>query len=363
MMMDAITPKTRNLALHRRNTLLLIGVCALLATLGTQAGTLRLGAPVINGNQYTFPVVLQGNAEGVAALDFRLAYDPAVFTPVGAQSGRSALQAQKQVSSNVSAPGEFIVVLVGFNQNTVAPGEVVEVVLEKISNAADGNTVLRIAQPTLATNVGVEIDSRGVGRTVRFDSDAVANNEDEDATDPLDDDTDTTLASRNSDSQAPGDTNSRQSSGPLFVTPSPYQTPRSTSTKQTSPIATSAKGGTPNRSNTTQTKSESVGNSKIAAVPQDTATAPTPSQNVDAVAKVTPETGTTKELDSDIADGSLATKTAQTTVSKGVTDIHPKESSQRSERGGQSGAKYATLLLLAIGVPLGLFMLLRIAGK
>ncbi len=360
MMMDAITPKTRNLALHRRNTLLLIGVCALLVTLGTQAGTLRLGAPVINGNQYTFPVVLQGNAEGVAALDFRLAYDPAVFTPVGAQSGRSALQAQKQVSSNVSAPGEFIVVLVGFNQNTVAPGEVVEVVLEKISNAADGNTVLRIAQPTLATNVGVEIDSRGVGRTVRFDSDAVANNEDEDATDPLDDDTDTTLASRNSDSQAPEEAESRPGNGPIFVTPTSHQTQVATPTKQTSPVAPSTKNGAPNRPGTTP---ESTDNPRIAALPQSATPVPTSPQDVDTAAKTTPQTGIIEELNGSNSDNGHAKNNTQTLIPKEVTSDNPKKSKESNKGGRQSGAKYATLLLLAIGVPLGLFMLLRIAGK
>lgn len=145
-----------------------IGLLALLSV-PLPAGTLRLGPPVVRNNQYTFPVYLQGNANGVAALDFRLAYDPAVFSPVSASSGASAVQAQKQISSNVAEPGEFVVVMMGFNQNSVRPGEVVALVMEKIGEPADGQSTLRINEPTMATIEGVEIDSNGLARTVRFD--------------------------------------------------------------------------------------------------------------------------------------------------------------------------------------------------
>lgn len=146
---------------------------ALLALLGfvflpAQGATLRLGAPEISENQYRFPVYLQGGADDVAALDFRLAYDPAVFVPVSAHSGPSAASAQKQVSSNVAVPGEFVVVMMGFNQNSVAPGEVVQIVLEKIHEPETGESILRIAEPTMATVDGAEIDSRGLARTIQF---------------------------------------------------------------------------------------------------------------------------------------------------------------------------------------------------
>lgn len=160
----------------------LLGTLALAAG-PLYAGTLRLGTPEVQNNQYTFPVYLQGNADGVAALDFRLAYDPAVFSPVSANSGRSAVQAQKQVSSNIAAPGEFVVVMMGFNQNAVQPGEVIAVVLEKIGEPAEGRSILRINEPTMATIDGTEIDSSGAARTVRFDSEK----DGDDGAEPVDD--------------------------------------------------------------------------------------------------------------------------------------------------------------------------------
>ena len=143
-----------------------LGLCTL-----ASAGTLSLGKPVVQNNQYTFPVNLQGDAEGVAALDFRLSYDPAVFSPVSAQTGHSAVTAQKQISSNVAEPGEFVVVMMGFNQNEVQPGTVVELVLEKIGEPASGQSELLIAEPTMATYEGVELDSSGQARVVRFGED------------------------------------------------------------------------------------------------------------------------------------------------------------------------------------------------
>lgn len=140
-----------------------LGLCSL-----ASAGTLSLGKPVVQNNQYTFPVNLQGNAGGVAALDFRLSYDPAVFSPVSAHSGNSAVVAQKQVSSNVTEPGEFVVVMMGFNQNEVQPGTVVQLVLEKIGEPANGQSELLIAEPTMATYEGVELESNGQASVVRF---------------------------------------------------------------------------------------------------------------------------------------------------------------------------------------------------
>ena len=61
----------------------------LLACFGlAQAGTLHVGAPTIDGHDYSFPILLSGDVEQVAALDFRLHYDPEVFEPVSAATGR-----------------------------------------------------------------------------------------------------------------------------------------------------------------------------------------------------------------------------------------------------------------------------------
>jgi hypothetical protein len=159
----------------------MLAVSLLLPLQISHAGTLSIGRPVIQNNQYTFPVNLQGNAEGVAALDFRLAYDPAVFSPVSAQIGTSGATAQKQVSSNVAEPGEFIVVMMGFNQNVVEPGTVVQVVLEKIGEPTNGQSELLINEPTMATYEGVEIDSSGQARVVKFGEESA---EDEGAEEP-----------------------------------------------------------------------------------------------------------------------------------------------------------------------------------
>lgn len=146
----------------------LLVVAILLGAVPVDAGTLRLGTPEVVENRYTFPVYLQGDADGVAALNFRLAYDPAVFSPVSASSGSSAARAQKQVSSNVASPGEFVVVMMGFNQNTVPAGEVIQLVMERVSNPETGSSLLQIAEPTMATVDGEEIHSRGLAREVRF---------------------------------------------------------------------------------------------------------------------------------------------------------------------------------------------------
>ena len=82
------------------------------------AGTLEFGRPTVEGEQYTIPVVLRGGDGRVAALDFRLRYDPVVFQPVSTATGPAARQSDKVVTANTAAPGEYVVVMMGLNQNT-----------------------------------------------------------------------------------------------------------------------------------------------------------------------------------------------------------------------------------------------------
>ncbi len=328
----------------------------LLAVVGASAGTLRLGTPTVNNNQYTFPVVLQGDAEGVAALDFRLAYDPAVFNPVSAQSGTTALQAQKQVSSNVAAPGEFVVVLMGFNQNTVGAGEVVEVVLEKIGEPSGGATTLRIAEPTLATNVGIEVDSRGVGRTLRFPSD-----KDDVSDEAVEEQSEQPDKAEEPPSQMDDESgpNATYPSGPMFVARAAPAL--SSDTENVAPSA-STNDGTPGgpalesadpRATAPDVRGEPIptGPTTVEVSPVSQSEKVTRPSAVDAPGS-TPQSPYDTEISA-----------TQPIDSKAVnTDKQEKQESDE-EKGRQGGAKYATLLLLAVSIPVGLLAILRIAGK
>lgn len=330
----------------------------MLAMASASAGTLRLGTPTINNNQYTFPVVLQGDAEGVAALDFRLAYDPAVFNPVSAQSGTTALQAQKQVSSNVAAPGEFVVVLMGFNQNTVGAGEVVEVVLEKIGEPSGGATTLRIAEPTLATNVGIEVDSRGVGRTLRFptDNDETSDDVAEDESEPTET-ADESPASMNDEGSPDG----TYPSGPIFVARAEQGLP---SDRENTGSAVSQSNGTtggPATAGTTTPSPSATSGANGAEIPSDSHTpalaATSQSEKVTRARRAdSPENTVHSPIDTEIS--------AAEPLDSEALKVDKQEKQELNEEKGRHGVpKYATLLLLAVSIPVGLLAILRIAGK
>jgi hypothetical protein len=139
------------------------------STGAADGGSIGLGRPTVVGSQYTIPVVLSGAADQVAALNFELSYDPAVFRPVAASSGPNALQANKIVNANMPEPGKYIVVMMGLNQETVRPGEVATLVMERVSAPEDGASDLSIDRPTLSTAQGLEIPSRGERRTITMD--------------------------------------------------------------------------------------------------------------------------------------------------------------------------------------------------
>jgi len=97
----------------------------------------------------------------VAALDFHLVFDPAVFEPVAAEPGPAALQAGKVVTANAAEPGRFIVVVLGLNQTALEDGLVAVVLLRRIGGQDGGVTTVAVQQPTLASWDGKALPSEG----------------------------------------------------------------------------------------------------------------------------------------------------------------------------------------------------------
>ena len=123
-------------------------------------GTLQIGDPKVEGNQVTIPVVLGGDVGGgVSALDFRLTYDPKILQPVSAVAGSSAANVDKRVMANMVAPGEYKVVMMGFNQTTCSSGEVVKVIMQRVGDSGTETGNLSLVGPTLSSADGALIDS------------------------------------------------------------------------------------------------------------------------------------------------------------------------------------------------------------
>lgn len=140
-------------------TVLILVLCCL----GTaHAGTLSLGQPAIQGDQYAFPVALAGADAQVSALDFRVQFDPRVFLPVSAAAGPAALAANKMVSANNPAPGQYVVVMMGLNQATVPGGIVANLVFQRTGDGEGAlATTVGITDLTLAGPDGSELAASG----------------------------------------------------------------------------------------------------------------------------------------------------------------------------------------------------------
>jgi hypothetical protein len=323
--------------------LLGLGLCSLAA-----AGTLSLGKPVVQNNQYTFPVNLQGNAEGVAALDFRLSYDPAVFSPVSANMGNSAVTAQKQVSSNVTEPGEFVVVMMGFNQNEVQPGTVVELVLEKIGEPASGQSELLIAEPTMATYEGVELDSNGQARVVNFGEEKT-DDETPETPAPVDEETDTETPTEVEN--ADGDLGSKPTGSFRVIVA------EETENKKKVPGATEATDGSasaqvPGLPTDPTTSAPSTGSG-----PADLPPGKAPDV---AAGGAAPMTATSEprliSIDGGGVDGATGDSNGAV-IPAGATPSDP--ASAPAGESGNRGMLFAILLLVAVALPVSAFVLLK----
>lgn len=137
-----------------------------------QVGTLDFGNLAFDGATVRVPVVLSGDTgDGVAAIDFRLRYDPDVFAPIGLTPGVAASEAGKQVLSNLVTPGEYVVLMFDVGQGTVHGGEIAEVQFRVLNPPEAGLSQLRITNTTLALPDATEFPSRGGATTVTFDTD------------------------------------------------------------------------------------------------------------------------------------------------------------------------------------------------
>lgn len=141
------------------NRLMLLGF--LLATATAQgSGTLQLGEPIVEQDRITIPVVLGGDLSGgVSAMDFRFRYNPKAVQPVSVVAGTAAQSADKRVMSNLRTPGEYAVVMMGFNQTACGPGEAIRIVLQRLQGP-DQKWDLSLSDPAMSSVDGRLIESQ-----------------------------------------------------------------------------------------------------------------------------------------------------------------------------------------------------------
>jgi len=140
------------------NRLMLLGF--LLATATASGGTLQLGEPTVENDSIIVPVLLGGELSGgVGAMDFRFRYNAEALQPVSVAPGNAALSADKRVMSNMQSPGEYSVVMMGFNQTACGPGEAVRIVLQRLQSS-DKNWGLELVEPTMSSIDGYAIETR-----------------------------------------------------------------------------------------------------------------------------------------------------------------------------------------------------------
>lgn len=125
------------------------------------AGSIQPGAVTVEEWECQVPLLLVGGESQVAALDFHLVFDPAVFEPVAAEPGPAALRAGKMVTANAAEPGRYIVVVLGLNQTPLEDGVAVVVLLRQIGGQDGGVTMVAVQQPTLASWDGKALPSEG----------------------------------------------------------------------------------------------------------------------------------------------------------------------------------------------------------
>jgi len=125
------------------------------------AGIIQPGAVTVEEWECQVPLLLSGGENQVAALDFHLVFDPAVFEPVAVEPGPAALRADKMVTANAAEPGRYIVVVLGLNQTPLEDGLVASVLLRRTGGEDGATTMVAVQQPTLASWEGKALPAEG----------------------------------------------------------------------------------------------------------------------------------------------------------------------------------------------------------
>lgn len=103
---------------------------AVAASTVAQAATLALGSAnaTPGGDPVVLPLVLTPTAsQRVASLQFDLVFDAAKLTAAGIQEGPTAIDADKSIVFNQLGPGNYRIIIAGFNNNQIAAGTVAEI--------------------------------------------------------------------------------------------------------------------------------------------------------------------------------------------------------------------------------------------
>lgn len=137
------------------------------------AVALQIGEAVeVEEGVVAVPVLLDHEGDrGVAALDFRVQYDPRVLAPISTVAGEVAQGAQKQVAGNVASPGEYVVVMMGLNQTECDAGEVARIAFELVEDEVL-ETTLTLSGATLSSRDGTAFPASGSTRRLRLATDA-----------------------------------------------------------------------------------------------------------------------------------------------------------------------------------------------
>lgn len=133
---------------------------------GAHGGTLRIGDPIVEDDQYVFPIFLREDSGNVAALDFRFQFDPQVFEFVGVTAGIVALQANKQVLGRLRDAGEFGILVMGLNDLSIRDGEVVRIAFTRSESVGLNSTQLAVTNVTFSDGEGAEIPTGETTRSV-----------------------------------------------------------------------------------------------------------------------------------------------------------------------------------------------------
>lgn len=131
--------------------------------LAWSAATLEIRGTKVESGRVILPVLLGGDVgPGVSAMDFRLTYNPNLLRPLVAEAGEAAVRADKRVMANLQTPGEYVVVMMGFNQSVCQSGEMVRIVMEPAADSLAGDWQVGIIGQTLSSLEGTVIESQAL---------------------------------------------------------------------------------------------------------------------------------------------------------------------------------------------------------
>jgi hypothetical protein len=150
-----------------------LGLTVLIGSASAHGATVSAGDDAgLYGQRLQIPLTLaKASGESVAGLQVDILFDDGLLYFIGIETGNVVVAADKDVNYSVMAPGHIRAVIAGFNQNEIADGVLLTLMLDVFPTTQDfaASSIIALENLIIADPNGEAVPANAVAGTLTLD--------------------------------------------------------------------------------------------------------------------------------------------------------------------------------------------------